>query len=350
MHKWQNIIIREDDTMETAIKVLNKEALRIVLVVNKYDQLVGTVTDGDIRRGLIKQLQMNVVITKIMFKNPTVVSVKDTKESILSKMNSLGLLQIPIIDSDRRVVGLEVLQQLIKKNKYDNPVFLLAGGLGKRLRPLTDSTPKPMLKVGTKPILENILNQFISAGFHNFYISTHYMAEKVQKYFGDGSNWGVSINYVHEEKPLGTAGGLGLLPNNLIDLPILIMNGDLLTKIDFIELLNFHLQEGGDATMCVREFDFQVPYGVVNVKDHRVTSIVEKPVHRFFVNAGIYILSQSMLNEIDGINYLDMPQLLEDKIKNLGQINMFPVHEYWLDVGQMDQFSQAQRDSFELFK
>jgi dTDP-glucose pyrophosphorylase/predicted transcriptional regulator len=350
MHKWQNIIIREDDTMETAIKVLNKEALRIVLVVNKYDQLVGTVTDGDIRRGLIKQMQMNVVITKIMFKNPIVVSVKETKESILSLMNSLGLLQIPIIDSDRRVVGLEVLQKLIKKNKYDNPVFLLAGGLGKRLKPLTDSTPKPMLKVGTKPILENILNQFISVGFHNFYISTHYMAEKVQKYFGDGSNWGVSINYVHEEKPLGTAGGLGLLPNNLIDLPILIMNGDLLTKIDFIELLNFHLQEGGDATMCVREFDFQVPYGVVNLKDHRVTSIVEKPVHRFFVNAGIYILSQSMLNEIDGINYLDMPQLLEDKIKNLGQINMFPVHEYWLDVGQMDQFSQAQRDSFELFK
>ena len=153
MHKWQNIIIREDDTMETAIKVLNKEALRIVLVVNKYDQLVGTVTDGDIRRGLIKQMQMNVVITKIMFKNPIVVSVKETKESILSLMNSLGLLQIPIIDSDRRVVGLEVLQKLIKKNKYDNPVFLLAGGLGKRLKPLTDSTPKPMLKVGTKPIL-----------------------------------------------------------------------------------------------------------------------------------------------------------------------------------------------------
>jgi NDP-sugar pyrophosphorylase family protein len=225
----------------------------------------------------------------------------------------------------------------------------MAGGFGKRLQPLTDNVPKPLLKVGKNPILENILIQFIEAGFHNFYISTHYKAEMVREYFGDGGNWGIKIRYIHENKPLGTAGGLGLLPNNLPKLPILVMNGDLLTKIDFSELLNFHLQEKGDATMCVREYDFQVPYGVVKTEELRIISIEEKPVQRFFVNAGVYVLNSSILESIDGINYLDMPQLLEGVIENCGQVNMFPVHEYWLDIGQIEQFNQAQQDISNFF-
>ena len=344
MHDWKKIIIKKTDTMQIAIELLDKESLRIVMVVDENERLIGTVTDGDIRRGLIRRLPMDIAITEVMFNDPTVASIKDDKKSVLFKMKELDLLQIPIVDSDRKIVGLETLKSLLEKNRYDNPVFLMAGGFGKRLRPLTDHIPKPLLKVGARPILENILNQFITAGFHNFYISTHYKAEMVREYFGDGSNWGVKIEYIHEEKPLGTAGGLGLLPNNLPKLPILMMNCDILTKINFSELLSFHIEEGGDATVCVREYDFQVPYGVVKVSDQYITAIEEKPIHRFFVNAGIYVLNPSILNAVNGVSYLDMPHLLKKNIENSRQINMFPVHEYWLDIGRLDEYKQAQID------
>jgi dTDP-glucose pyrophosphorylase len=350
MVNWKNIILRDIDTIQLAIKVLNKEGLRIVMIVDKGDRLIGTVTDGDIRRGLMLHLPMNTTISEIMFKNPRFALDDDDKGSILSEMKKLDLLQMPIIDKDRRIVGLETLQHLLEKNQFDNPVLLMAGGFGKRLAPLTDNIPKPLLKVGTRPILENILEQFINTGFHDFYISTHYMPEMVREYFGDGSKWNVSINYVHEDKPIGTAGGLGLLPKNLPKLPILVMNGDLLTKIDFNGLLDFHLQEGGDATMCVREYDFQVPYGVVKTSGKYITSIEEKPTHRFFVNAGVYVLNSSIIDMVDGKSYLDMPQLLEKIISESGQINVFPVHEYWLDIGQIEQFDQAQKDIVQILQ
>ena len=344
MHNWNKATLKQDNTMEMAIKILNQESLRIVMVVDQDERLVGTITDGDIRRGLIKQLSLNAELSEFMFRNPTVASLKDSKSSILAIMKKLDLLQIPIIDDDRKVVGLETLQHLLEKNRFNNPILLMAGGFGKRLTPITNDIPKPLLKVGTKPILENIIEEFIDAGFHNFYISTHYKADMVQEYFGDGSDWGVSIQYVYEEKPLGTAGSLGLLPSDLPKLPILVMNGDLLTKLDFEKLLNFHLREGADATMCVREYDFQVPYGVINNDGKYVTSIEEKPTHRFFINAGIYVLNPSILDSIDGKSYLDMPQLLERKIKDSNKVNMFPVHEYWLDIGQTEQLLQAQKD------
>ena len=231
MHHWKKVVLKQTDTIKTAIQVLNQEALRIVMVVDEKERLIGTVTDGDIRRGLIKSLPMDASVTEIMFGEPTVASVTDSKESILSKMKNLNLLQIPVIDNDNKIVGLEVLHDLIETNKYDNPVVLMAGGFGKRLQPLTKHTPKPLLKLGTKPILENILDQFISAGFHNFYISVNYKADIVCNHFGDGSKWGISIKYINENEPLGTAGSLGLLPKDISKLPLLMMNGDLLTKV-----------------------------------------------------------------------------------------------------------------------
>ena len=349
MHDWHQAIIKFTDTILTAVEVLNSESLRIVMVVDENDRLAGTVTDGDIRRGLIKHLSMDTIITEIMFKEPTVALVEDSKKTILDKMKKLDLLQIPIVDNNRKIVGLETIQHLLEKRSYDNPVFLMAGGFGKRLQPLTDNIPKPLLKIGNKPILENILEQFIAAGFHNFYISTHYKAEMVREHFGDGGDWNVTIEYVHEDKPLGTAGSLGLLSKKISRLPILMMNGDLLTKIDFEQLLNFHLEEKGDATMCVREYDFQVPYGVIKADGYRIISIEEKPINKFFINAGVYVLSPSILDMVNGVNYLDMPKLLDKKIESNGQVNMFPVHEYWLDIGQIDQFNKAQQDSREMF-
>nr|MCS5609991.1 sugar phosphate nucleotidyltransferase [Candidatus Poribacteria bacterium] len=239
---WKKIILKQSATMQEAIQVLNNESLRIVLVGDDDQKLVGTITDGDIRRGLLRHLTMNATLSEFMFTQPTVASVTDNRDQILLKMQELDLLQIPIVDESGKVVGLETLHHLIIKKEYDNPVFLMAGGFGKRLRPLTEHIPKPMLNIGSKPILETILEQFIDAGFHNFYISTHYKAEIFQAHFGDGSDWGVSINYINEEEPLGTAGALGLLPKEILNLPILVMNGDLLTKVDFQELLTFHAE------------------------------------------------------------------------------------------------------------
>jgi dTDP-glucose pyrophosphorylase len=344
MLNWKKSILKENQTMQEAVKVLDDQALRIIMIVDNNDRLIGTITDGDIRRGLLKRLPMTAFISEIMHKDPTTASVDDDRDKILKKMKELDLMQIPILDKDKKIVGLETLHHILLNDRLDNPVFLMAGGFGKRLRPLTDNMPKPMLKVGSKPILESILEQFISEGFHNFFISTHYKAEIVQDFFGDGSNWNVSINYVFEESPLGTAGSLGLLPKNLPNLPILMMNGDLLTKVDFVELLNFHSQHGGDATMCVREYDYQVPYGVIKSKDHKIVSIEEKPRQHFFVNAGIYVLSPSILEGLDGKSYIDMPSLIQTKITNAGQINMFPIHEYWLDIGHIKQFEKAQQD------
>ena len=350
MHDWKKNVLKQSATMQEAIQVLNNESFRIVLVVDDNQKLVGTITDGDIRRSLLRHLTMNAVLSEFMNTQPKVASATDDQHQILLKMQEHSLLQIPILDESGKVLGLEYIHHLFEKKRYDNPVILMAGGIGKRMRPLTEHTPKPMLNIGSKPILETILEQFIDAGFHNFYISLHYKAEILQEHFGDGSDWGVSINYIHEEKPLGTAGALGLLPKEVPGLPILVMNGDLLTKVDFQELLSFHSENGGDATMCVREYDFQVPYGVIQAKEHRITSIVEKPVHKFFINAGIYVLNPDALNGIDGRSYLDMPNLLSEKINENRQVNMFPLHEYWLDVGKMEEFEKAQLDSQELFQ
>jgi dTDP-glucose pyrophosphorylase len=353
MHDWPKVILKLNDTIQTAIMVLDEvsaESLRIVVIVDENERLIGTVTDGDIRRGLIKRFSMDTAITKIMSTNPIVAFESDDKQQIFSKMKELDVFSIPIIDSDRKIVGIETLTNLLEKNKYDNPVLLMAGGFGERLKPLTEHLPKPLLKLGGKPILEHILEQFIASGFHDFYISIYYKAEIVKKHFGDGGNWNVSIKYIHEEEPLGTAGALGLLPSNLPKLPILVMNGDLLTKIDFNKLLNFHFETGDEATMCVRDYDFQVPYGVIKADGNHIVSIQEKPIQNYFINAGVYVLNQSILDIIDGVNYLDMPQLLEKIIKANGQVNMFPVHEYWLDIGQIEQFDKAQQDSITLFR
>jgi NDP-sugar pyrophosphorylase family protein len=224
----------------------------------------------------------------------------------------------------------------------------MAGGFGTRLHPLTKNTPKPLLKVGVKPILETIIEQFINYGFHNFYISTHFKSEQIRDYFKNGELHNISIKYLHEDTPLGTAGSLGLLPNNLPDLPMIVMNGDLLTKVDFQHLLDFHGNHNCEATMCVREYDFQVPYGVVEIDNYKIKKIKEKPVHKFFVNAGIYVLSRNLINKVDGKSYLDMTDFLEKELSSDG-VCPFLIHEYWLDIGRIDEYEKANREVTTVF-
>ncbi len=344
MIKWKQVLLKSSDTIKEAIQILNREIPKIVIVTNKEDMLLGTVTDGDIRRSLIKQCGLDTKLVDIMQKNPLSASIEDDQNLILEMMKSKSVRQVPIVDAYGRVVGLETLQSLSKNKKVDNPVILMAGGFGKRLQPLTDETPKPLLKIGSKPILETIIDNFAKFGFHNFFISTHYKAEMLREYFGDGSQWGVNIQYIHEDKPLGTAGVLGLLSSDFSDLPILMMNGDLVTKVNYKQLLNFHKEQGGLATMCVREYDFQVPYGVIQSTDCRLTSIIEKPTHKFFVNAGIYVLEPPLVDSLDGSSFVDMPCLLEKQIEKGEQVNTFPLHEYWLDIGRIEEFERANKE------
>ncbi len=344
MKHWQTLLIRPETTMEAAIEVLDRGAQRIVLVVDTELRLLGTVTDGDIRCALIKRMPMDLPVQQIMCETPKTAHVDWSKELILATMEKYQLLQIPIVDTHNQIVGLETLHDILKKRHRDNPVFLIAGGLGTRLHPLTQDCPKPLLKVGEKPILELILERFIDAGFHRFFISTHYMPEMINAHFGDGSRWGVTIRYVHEEHPLGTAGALGLLPHDEIDLPLFMMNGDLLTSLDFQNLLDFHHEQDALATVCVREYEHRVPFGVMSFEGHRITGIVEKPVHRSFINAGIYLLSPEFTRSVKPGVRVDMPDLLQRHINQGSAVNMFPIHEYWLDIGRMDDFKQAQED------
>jgi dTDP-glucose pyrophosphorylase/predicted transcriptional regulator len=340
---WKEIVIKPNDTLEHAIKVLHEGGARITLVADKNNKLLGTITDGDIRRALINKLTMKSEVKIVMNNNPIKAGVDFSKKKLLQLMTNKGLIHMPIISSEGTIIGLETIEHLTKSSFYKNPIFLMAGGFGKRLHPLTKDTPKPLLKIGGRPIIETIIRQFIDHGFCEFYISTHYKSEQIKDYFKDGSQYGVNIHYVHEDTPLGTAGSLGLLPKDISDLPMIVMNGDLLTKVDFEDLLNFHNDSDSDATMCIREYDVQVPFGEVEINEGKVGSIKEKPLHKFFVNAGIYVLNNNVIKKIDGKTYLDMPDFLENELNNNG-INAFPIHEYWQDIGRIEEYTKANHD------
>lgn len=344
MKKWQNILIRPDLPLEEAISVLDKGGLRIALIVADDQRLLGTLTDGDIRRALLKHVRLDAPVKEVMCATPHVAEVGWPKDKILSVMEDLELLQIPLLDTQGRVMGLETLHGLMERRTVENPVFLMAGGFGTRLQPLTNDCPKPLLKVGDKPILELILESLANAGFYRFFISTHYLPEMIREHFGDGSQWGVNIEYVHEEEPLGTGGALGLLPKEQIDCPLIMMNGDLLTTVNYRGLLDFHLEHSSVATMCVREYEHRVPYGVVQTDGTYIQSMEEKPVQKCFINAGIYVVSPELLHAVGSSERIDMPSLLEKQIEQNRKVTMFPVHEYWLDIGKMDDFRRAQEE------
>ena len=343
-HIWQNTLIGPDCSVREALVIIDKEALRGAIVVDKKTKLLGVVSDGDIRRGLLAGISLDDSVNKIMNCNPTVASLELNKEQLVELMESKSILSIPVINDERVVVGLRTLHDSLSKPKLNNPVFLMAGGFGTRLRPLTNNCPKPLLKVGDKPILEITLLNFIKSGFINFYISTHYMPEMIKDHFGDGSEWGVNITYIHEESPLGTGGALGLLPNDLPSLPLIMMNGDVLTNIDFQKLLSFHCNNNADATMCVREYEYQIPYGVIQGEAGKIISMVEKPTQLFHINAGIYVINPNIIEKVSSNEMIDMPTLLELKIAEQGKVMMFPIHEYWLDIGRMEDYKKAQAD------
>jgi dTDP-glucose pyrophosphorylase len=344
------VLIGCDLPLREAIGILDRGGLQIAVVVDEQRRILGTVTDGDVRRALIRQISLAASVSEVMTRQPYTAPMSAAKERILQLMERYQISQIPLVDADGRIVGIETLHGLLHGKRRDNAVFLMAGGFGTRLQPLTDNCPKPLLNIGDKPILEIIIENFVRAGFHRFFISTHYRAEMIQDHFGDGSRWGVSIAYVHEQQPLGTGGALGLLPNKEIEQPIVMMNSDLLTNMNFDNLLTFHIEHSALATMCVREYEHRIPYGVIESDGYRIRSIVEKPTQRFFVNAGIYIISPELLRLVPSGTRIDMPTLLAQKIQEGHEVNVFPMHEYWLDIGRMEDFQRAQFEISGVFR
>ena len=348
MKEWKQILITQDVTIHNTLQIIDSSAMQIALVVDEKNRLLGTVTDGDIRRGILKGIRLEDPVREIMNPHPTVAKSYERRDIVLAVMKLKRLNHIPVIDDGGRVINVETLQDLIQADVKENIVVLMAGGLGTRLRPLTDDCPKPLLKVGGKPVLETILENFMEYGFRRFYLSVNYRADMIKEYFGDGNRWGIEIDYIYEDKQLGTAGALSLLPEKPKQ-PLLVMNGDLLTKINFQQLIDFHSVHQAQATMCVREYHFQVPYGVVRMNQHRLMGIEEKPVQRFFVNAGIYVLEPKMLELIPNNEFFDMPNLFKKIIDNGGETTAFPIREYWMDIGQLNDYERANGEFEEVF-
>ena len=348
MKNYKNILLKPISTIKEALHIINNGAMQIALVVDENEKLLGTLTDGDIRRGLLDNLSLEDSIESIIFTTPTVCHIEDSKEKILEIAVAKKIYQIPIIDNDGKIVGIEEVDELLKQQTKTNKVVLMVGGLGTRLRPLTEHTPKPMLKVGSKPILETIILNFKRYGFINIVLCVSYKSEIIEEYFKDGEEFGVNIEYIHEDKRMGTAGALSLIRDSLTE-SFFVMNGDLLTNINFEHMMEYHLSNNSIATMGVREYDFQVPYGVVNVDGENILSIEEKPVHKFFVSGGVYTLDNKVLDFIPDNEFYDMPTLFEKVIEEKLKSISFPIHEYWLDIGRIEEFEKANDEYHKVF-
>ncbi|MDB4638769.1 nucleotidyltransferase family protein [bacterium] len=327
-----------------ALKALDDSAQQITFVVSSDDVLIATVTDGDVRRGLLRGLTLSTSVMEVANKSFISMPPSSSRSELIEIMKGRSLLNIPIVDDAGRIVSLCSLKDLVsqKQSSIKNPVVVMAGGKGTRLRPYTENCPKPMLLIDGKPILESLLEKCISNGFNTFYFSVNYLKDHIIDYFGDGSGWGVTIDYLIEEKPLGTAGSLQLLPKQ--DLPFLVINGDVLTSLDLVSFLDFHLTSRASASMAVWRNLTTIPFGVVEVDDIDLLDFKEKPTLTHLVNAGIYVLDPSVLNCILANQYMDMPTLLSHTKSSGSRVVVFPLHEYWLDVGRPESFEQAHRE------
>ena len=337
---WKATLLAETATVGEAIHNLEDSQQQIVLVLAADGSLAGTITDGDIRRGLLRGVDLGSPIGGLANRNPLVVPPELDRESAVRIMQANDIRQIPVVNDQRMVAGLHTLKVKYALAQKSNFMVIMAGGQGKRLRPYTESCPKPMLLVAGKPMLEHIIERAIRQNFRRFFIATHYLGHMIEDYFGDGSRWGVDIRYLREEAPLGTAGALGLMDTRP-ELPILVTNGDVLSDISYGDLLDFHNRHKAMATMAVRIHEWQHPFGVVNIDGVDIVSFEEKPISRNCINAGVYVLMPEALNSLVAGDYCDMPTLfalLQDKG---ARTIAYPMHETWLDVGRVDDLAHA---------
>ena len=338
---WRKAILIENVTMQQAIRNLDETALQIALVVTSGGKLIGTITDGDIRRGLLRGLDMDKSIDSIIHRDPIVVPPQMDREMVLQLMRINRIRQLPVVDEENHVVGLHLWDELITPEQRTNLMVIMAGA---RLRPHTESCPKPLLRIGGKPMLEHIIERAKSEGFTHFLLAIHYLGHMIREYFGDGSNWQVFIDYLQEQQPLGTAGALGMLETRPDD-PFLVTNGDVLTDIHYGEMLDFHTLHGAFATMAVRLHEWQNPFGVVQTKGVDIIGFEEKPLIRSHVNSGIYVIEPDALDVLGRDEYCDMPAFFNRLQERHARTIVYPMHEPWYDIGQADDLDKA-RESY----
>jgi len=338
--RWQEAVLPDNSTIQQAISNLEQVAIKIVLVVNDEKELVGTISDGDIRRGLLKGLELNSSISDVIHRNALVVPPDVGHDMIVQLMIANKIQQIPVVDDCHHIIGLHLWDEITTPAVHSNLVVIMAGGLGKRLRPHTEDCPKPLLNVAGKPILEHIINRAKLEGFTNFVLAINYLGHMIEDYFGNGESLGVRIDYLREQAPMGTAGALELLTPHP-DAPFVVTNGDVISDIRYGELLDFHVRHNAAATMAVRAHEWQHPFGVVQTQGVDIVGFEEKPVARSHINAGVYVLESDALAVLVAGTRCDMPTLFERLQLNDHRIVAYPMHEPWLDVGRPEDLQSA---------
>jgi dTDP-glucose pyrophosphorylase len=342
------ITVSPESTILETLEVIDRGLLGIALVVDQSFKLIGTVTDGDIRRAIIKKVSLYDTIDSIMSRDPVKARVGTSPYQLISIMKSKVINQIPVVDPEGRLVDIKTLAELIKGEDKDNYLVIMAGGLGTRLRPFTHTTPKPLLPIGNKPILESIIDHAKTYGLTKIIISLNYLSESIQNYFGDGSNFGVNISYINEKDSLGTAGALSLIEKEIIS-DIFVINGDILTRVDFDQMLEEHISQQNKLTTGIRTYKTQIPYGIVKLEEKMIKELEEKPVLEYYINAGIYILSPPALKRIPLYQTYHMTDLINDLLEDNRKVGSFLINDYWLDVGKINDYYRANFEFSEYF-
>ena len=348
MKELDALSIGRTQTLREALRCLDVNGEGIALVVGSGRKLLGTITDGDLRRATLAGLDVDKETVDSLLRkrgrqaHPLTAPVGTKAAELMRMMKNSGLRHIPLVDAKGRLQELALLRELALEDELPVTAVVMAGGLGTRLRPLTDSMPKPMLPVGDRPVMEHVLEQLQKVGISRVSITTHYKPEAIVEHFGDGRRFGVEIDYVNEKEPLGTAGALGLLKPP--DGPVLVINGDVLTQVNFRSMLSYHADNHADMTVGVRRFELQVPYGVVDMTESEVTRLDEKPTYRFFINAGVYLIEPSVFSLIKSRERLDATDLIDRLLAAGKKVVGFPIHEYWLDIGRPDDYVRANEE------
>jgi dTDP-glucose pyrophosphorylase/predicted transcriptional regulator len=330
---WRDSIVKINTPIKIAIERLNKVGIKIALVLDENFRLLGTISDGDFRRGMLSGLTLEDTVEKIMNKNPRTVNEGTSRLEILKLMNDTKILQIPIVDRNNFVIGLHLWDDISVQAKYSNIMVIMAGGKGSRLHPQTENRPKPMLLVAGIPILEHIIKRARSQGFNHFIIAINYLGQIIEDYFKDGHKFGVKIEYLHEDVPLGTAGALSLLSHKP-ERAFIVTNGDVITDINYSDFLEYHTVQNAAATVAVHTHEFQIPYGVVQINGLEVESYEEKPIVSSLINAGVYALDPDILDLITEPKFRDMPELLDISRELKKKVIVYPLHESWIDIGR----------------
>lgn len=342
--RWRQAILPVKTSIQHAIRSLDQTSIKIVMVVNEAGELEGTISDGDIRRGLLKGLNLSSPIVSVIHRNALVVTPEMGREMVLQLMGANKIQQIPIVNEQRHLVGVHLWDEITSFPARSNLMIIMAGGMGKRLRPFTETCPKPLLPVAGKPMLEHIIERAKLEGFSHFVLAVHYLGHMIESHFGNGEKLGVRIDYLNEKSPLGTAGALSLLSPRPAA-PFVVTNGDVITDIHYGELLDFHVRHSAMATMAVRMYEWQHPYGVVQTRGIEIVGFEEKPVARSHINAGVYVLEPDALNLLSQEAHCDMPTLFERLQSKAMQTVAYPMHEPWLDVGRPDDLNRANTEN-----